>query len=242
MESRTENGITMITSSTSGQSNMETEADELIDTLFSNTVPEMDLYPVEFVWDLPSGNTHVYLSGSFNQWSERVVMHVKREKKMWNEESEAPSTNPIWHTTILLPPGLHAVRFIVDGKWRISPSLPIHKDAKDNEFNAVYIQPPKKQSTTEHVWVTSPTTLEGRVQTLSNELTFSHLDKDHSRSNDPFLLSFPSPGCEEHFYVSSCHQQNLVSSAVTIRIRQKFVTSQLYHYNERLYTPTSDKT
>jgi hypothetical protein len=67
---------------------------------------------------LPSGNDIVYVSGTFNQWSERIPLHVVQGATTGGENGEG-GTNAHWEVTLLLSPGLYALRFIVDGKWRI---------------------------------------------------------------------------------------------------------------------------
>jgi hypothetical protein len=57
------------------------------------------------------------VSGTFNQWSERIPLHVVQGATAPSENDEG-GTNAHWEVTLLLSPGLYALRFIVEGKWR----------------------------------------------------------------------------------------------------------------------------
>lgn len=108
--------------------------------LFALQVPEIEQVPVLFTWSLPSGNEPVYISGTFNQWSERIPLHPVR-----TPDPQDPSKTIIsWQVVLLLSPSLYALRFIVEGKWRVNPRLPIRYDEMKNEFNAILVkaQPP----------------------------------------------------------------------------------------------------
>ncbi len=50
----------------------------------------------------------VYLIGSFNNWSpKKHPMHKKN--------------NGIWEKTVIIPPGMHEYKFLVDGQWKEDP-------------------------------------------------------------------------------------------------------------------------
>jgi 1,4-alpha-glucan branching enzyme len=60
----------------------------------------------------------VTVAGSFNDW-EPDLTPLQRDK------------GGVWRTTVLLSPGTHLYRFIVDGQWRSDPKA---KQSVPNEF------------------------------------------------------------------------------------------------------------
>lgn len=110
---------------------------DISERLFALQVPEIEQVPVLFTWSLPSGNEPVYISGTFNQWSERIPLHPARVP-----DPQDPSKTIVnWQVVLLLSPNLYALRFIVEGKWRVNPRLPIRYDEMKNEFNAILVKP-----------------------------------------------------------------------------------------------------
>ena len=50
----------------------------------------------------------VYLMGSFNNWNQKKhPMHQK--------------DNGRWEKTVIIPPGIHEYKFLVDGQWKEDP-------------------------------------------------------------------------------------------------------------------------
>jgi len=50
----------------------------------------------------------VYLMGSFNNWNQKKhPMHKKENGK--------------WEKTVIIPPGMHEYKFLVDGQWKEDP-------------------------------------------------------------------------------------------------------------------------
>ena len=128
-----------------GEENPEEAADrkeqeKMSERLFALKVPEIEQVPVLFTWTLPSGNEPVYISGTFNQWSERIPLQPVRTP----DPNDPSKTIVTWQVVLLLYPQLYALRFIVEGKWRVNPRLPIRSDDQNNEFNAILVkaQPP----------------------------------------------------------------------------------------------------
>ncbi|KAJ0035666.1 hypothetical protein Pint_24561 [Pistacia integerrima] len=62
------------------------------------------LIPMRFVW--PYGGRTVFLSGSFNGWSELLPM------------SPVEGCPTVFQIIWSVPPGLHQFKFCVDGEWR----------------------------------------------------------------------------------------------------------------------------
>ncbi|MBU6411096.1 MAG: isoamylase early set domain-containing protein [Verrucomicrobia bacterium] len=54
----------------------------------------------------------VQLVGDFTQWQDRPI-NLHR------------NADGIWQTTVILPPGTHYYRFLVDGQWRDDPECPL---------------------------------------------------------------------------------------------------------------------
>ena len=54
-------------------------------------------------------NSHVYLSGSFNNWNDKGKKLVDRFK------------SGEFATTSYLSPGKHEYKFVIDGKWQVDP-------------------------------------------------------------------------------------------------------------------------
>ena len=54
----------------------------------------------------------VFVAGTFNQWNPR--QHAMRD----NPDSG------VYRATLVLPPGRHEYKFIVNGEWRVDPNCP----------------------------------------------------------------------------------------------------------------------
>ena len=50
----------------------------------------------------------VYLMGSFNNWNPKKHPMQKKE-------------NGKWEKTVIIPPGMHEYKFLVDGQWKEDP-------------------------------------------------------------------------------------------------------------------------
>ena len=80
----------------------------------STTNPQY--HEVDFVLDC-DGAEHVYVCGDFNDWQPTSLRLIG---------------NPdlgLWEKRLLLPPGRHEYKFVVDGQWRHDP------DARENVVN-----------------------------------------------------------------------------------------------------------
>ena len=56
----------------------------------------------------------VQLAGDFTQWQERPISLQK-------------GADGVWRTAVLLPPGKHHYRFLVDGEWRDDPECALRE-------------------------------------------------------------------------------------------------------------------
>jgi 5'-AMP-activated protein kinase regulatory beta subunit len=76
--------------------------------------------PTVFRWE--HGGAAVYITGAFNNWSNRVPMH-----RSGNDFVYIAS----------LPRGKHAYKFIVDDEWRFAPDQPTVPDGAGNINNLI---------------------------------------------------------------------------------------------------------
>ncbi|XVF38687.1 hypothetical protein REPUB_Repub20aG0123300 [Reevesia pubescens] len=68
------------------------------------TTAGMVLLPIQFTW--PHGGRSVFLSGSFNRWTELVPM------------SQVEGSYNVFQVVYGVPHGCHEYKFLVDGEWR----------------------------------------------------------------------------------------------------------------------------
>ncbi|KAK2945256.1 putative Glycogen recognition site of AMP-activated protein kinase [Blattamonas nauphoetae] len=200
MDCVTEGGVTIYPSDSLSKRLYQGDAPGFTQNLDVIPIPGFDLIEVQFTWNHPSGDDMVYLSGTFNKWSERIPMDVIRSVANNDLDTSTSKHHPTWHATVHLPPGLHAFRFIVEGQWRINPDFPIRKDAQGNEFNAIAIKVPQSQNE-ELPWTVVPHQVRGNPSYLAPALTESMLNNVGPMEVDPFLLPFPQPSSAEHFYI-----------------------------------------
>ncbi|XWS53646.1 hypothetical protein CRYUN_Cryun10bG0018700 [Craigia yunnanensis] len=79
------------------------------------TTAGMVLFPIQFTW--PHGGRSVFLSGSFNGWTELVPM------------SQAEGSPNVFQAVCAVPHGCHEYKFLVDGEWRHDERQP-HKNGE----------------------------------------------------------------------------------------------------------------
>lgn len=70
-----------------------------------NSMPPLKL--VEFFLEVPGAKT-VQLAADFTDWRENPVDMIRFDRGTWS-------------TTVPLPPGVYAYRFLVDGEWYDDP-------------------------------------------------------------------------------------------------------------------------
>lgn len=73
-------------------------------------IQELETVPTAFKWSL--GGERVFVTGSFNNWQGKIMMHPNEDNK---DE---------FVLIIDIPPGCHQYKFIVDEKWRLNPNAP----------------------------------------------------------------------------------------------------------------------
>lgn len=81
------------------------------------------------------GAQEVLLAGDFTGWEQRAVSLKKGKEELWT-------------ATVLLEPGKHEYRFLVDGQWSDDPDCPIRVQNQFGTENCVRIVPdaPKRRS------------------------------------------------------------------------------------------------
>jgi 1,4-alpha-glucan branching enzyme len=86
------------------------------ETEMKSPAAEQQSREVDFVLEC-SGAEHGYVCGGFNDW------HPTCRRMIGNPDPG------LWEKRLLLPPGRHEYKFVVDGKWLHDP------DAGENVFN-----------------------------------------------------------------------------------------------------------
>ena len=66
----------------------------------------------------------VYIAGSFNDWDP--------EKKMMLEDEEGK-----YSATLMLQPGQHEYKFVIDNEWIVDPQSPEHVQNEHGTHNSV---------------------------------------------------------------------------------------------------------
>lgn len=89
----------------------------------STAAPErVTLIPTVLQWS--HGGRMVYVTGTFNNWAERIPMRLSRND---------------FTVCLNLPVGTFQYKFIVDNEWRFSPSQPLVQDAQGNVNNCITV-------------------------------------------------------------------------------------------------------
>ena len=88
-----------------------------------NAMPELKL--VEFSVELPEAQT-VQLASDFTDWEENSLDMVRFDRGVWS-------------TTVPLPPGIYAYRFLVDGQWYDDPRA-IWRDTQPGDTPKAFVR------------------------------------------------------------------------------------------------------
>eukprot|EP01132_Coremiostelium_polycephalum_P001136 gene1136-1442_t len=184
--------------------------------------PIVDSVPTVFTW--AGGGKEVFVSGSFNNWKEKIPLsHSEKDFTL------------IYN----LPPGVHQYKFIVDGKWMHSTEQPVAADVKGNLLNFVEVK--TKDFSTELSSLKLSTTPPGSYsKTIPPEEEFQKIPPPslppHLRrallntqpsTEDPTLLPLPHHVMLNHLY-SLPRKDKVTILGVTHRYKTKFVTTVLY--------------
>lgn len=82
----------------------------------------LTLIPTVLQWS--HGGRMVYVTGTFNNWAERIPMRQSRSD---------------FTVCLNLPVGTFQYKFIVDNEWRFSPTQPLVQDAQGNVNNCITV-------------------------------------------------------------------------------------------------------
>ena len=82
----------------------------------NGSAPHPAGHEVDFVLDC-NGAEHVYVCGDFNDWQPTSLRMIG-----------SPDAG-LWEKRLVLPPGRHEYKFVVDGQWRHD------RDARENVLN-----------------------------------------------------------------------------------------------------------
>mmetsp|Transcript_20593 Transcript_20593/g.60825 ORF Transcript_20593/g.60825 Transcript_20593/m.60825 type:complete len:313 (+) Transcript_20593:64-1002(+) len=114
-------------------------------------VPQrVTLIPTVLQWS--HGGRNVYVTGTFNNWAERIPMRHSRND---------------FTVCLNLPVGTFSYKFIVDNEWRFSPSQPLVQDAQGNVNNCITVLDEE-----DFMSETAPMGMHGAEHYRSEELDF----------------------------------------------------------------------
>ncbi|KYQ93611.1 putative glycoside hydrolase [Tieghemostelium lacteum] len=177
--------------------------------------------PTVFTWT--GGGKEVYISGSFNNWKEKLPLsHSEKDFTL------------IYN----LPPGVHQYKYIVDGKWLHSTEQPVAADIKGNLLNFVEVK--SKDTANDLNTFKLSSTPPGSYSKSIPEEEFQKIPPPslppHLRrallntqpsTEDPTLLPLPHHVMLNHLY-SLPRKDKVTILGVTHRYKTKFVTTVLY--------------
>ncbi|EOY06470.1 Sucrose nonfermenting 4 [Theobroma cacao] len=156
------------------------------------TTAGMVLFPIQFTW--PHGGRTVFLSGSFNRWTELMPM------------SQVEGCPNVFQAVCAVPHGCHEYKFFVDGEWRHDERQP-HRNGEYGIVNTFDALP---------VPVPVPVPAEApQVQPRSEIL--SNMDVDNGLTNriSAVTLNQAMPRILEEDLQASCHRISVFLAAHT---------------------------
>mmetsp|Transcript_36843 Transcript_36843/g.92338 ORF Transcript_36843/g.92338 Transcript_36843/m.92338 type:complete len:260 (-) Transcript_36843:232-1011(-) len=190
----------------------------------TNSVESKTAVPMVFTWQ--HGGEEVYVTGTFNNWQERIPLH-KSEKDF---------------TLIFdLQPGTYQYKFIVDGKWKHALDQAVTMDAIGNVNNYLEVKKPdtltgdaplssSPHGTYGHV---NPRReyYQGKVPPSMPPHLLHALLNTQPQPDDPSLLPLPHHVMINHLYSAhgSSADAEVEIFGVTHRYREKFITTVFYH-------------
>eukprot|EP00127_Corallochytrium_limacisporum_P000434 Clim_evm10s12 gene=Clim_evmTU10s12 len=187
--------------------------------------PEEDeTVPTLFRWR--HGGKMVYITGTFNNWRERIPLRSSHEE---------------FATIIDLPVGTHHYKYIVDDEFKVNPDTPTIPDQSGTMNNYIVIQKPNSDEL-EEVQQNRAGSPEGEYgqempnfaaasakapPTLPPHLLQVILNSDPVTPEDPTLLPVPNHVMLNHLYALSV-KDGVMVLGVTHRYRKKYVTTVFY--------------
>lgn len=198
---------------------------------------QLETVPTAFKWS--DGGTHVFVTGSFNNWQGKIKMH--RNNDITNE----------FVLIIEIPPGIHQYKFIVDGEWRLNRNAPTVRDNMI-ENNVVTVQLPIFDQTYGEPYEDSDGEFEndqaqgGYGQEIPSIEQYSnlppklppHLLSDYlpinapTNKDDPHVLPIPSHVALNHFYMGGASNEKTTEefpngTNQSMRIRKQNIDYEL---------------
>ncbi|GBG26623.1 5'-AMP-activated protein kinase subunit beta-1 [Hondaea fermentalgiana] len=209
----------------SGTNISEEEVDELLAELERD-----DKIPMVFRWD--GGGRNVYITGTFNRWTEKIPMRRSGNDFLYIRE---------------LKRGKHAYKFIVDDEWRFAPEQPTVADPYGNinnfvdlsDFKETYGADMKSLHNKDHITDDSlygnfhpdpedPQWYAKEPPPLPPHLR--HIILNTPQTDDCLVaksMQVPEHVTLNHLYCSAI-KENLMVLGVTQRYKEKFVTTVFY--------------
>jgi len=210
------------------------ETDELDDASLEAMLVEIesdDRIPMVFRWD--GGGKNVYITGTFNRWSEKIPMRRSGNEFLYIRE---------------LKRGKHAYKFIVDDEWRFAPTQPTVADPQGyinnfvdlTDFTPTFGSDMKALDNKDHITDGSlygsfhpdpqdPQWYAKEPPPLPPHLR--HIILNTQQPNDMTLaakaIQIPQHVTLNHLYCSAI-KENLMVLGITQRYRGKFVTTVFY--------------
>ncbi len=198
------------------------------------------LVPMVFRWE--GGGHDVYITGTFNKWREKVLMH-----RSGNDFTYVHG----------LKKGKHAYKFIVDDEWRFAPDQPTIADQQGNINNFIDLTHFERQIRLDETNDLESLAQNYKIDVSRDDIFSQHIpDLDgytkeppplppHLRHillnhEDPLEASdMPDPQhvTLNHLYCSAM-RENVMVLGVTERFRQKFVTT--VHYSPTPFWTPAD--
>lgn len=186
--------------------------------------------PMVFRWE--GGGHDVYITGTFNKWKEKILMH-----RSGNDFTYVHG----------LAKGKHAYKFIVDDEWRFAPDQPTIADTHGNinnyidltKFENVFKVPREHENiaTRTKVDVTRDDIFGREIPSLDDYSKeppplpphLRHILLNSNSDNGGNAPTLPSPQhvTINHLYCSAI-KDNLMVLGATSRYREKFVTTVHY--------------
>lgn len=192
---------------------------------------EGGLVPTVFRWR--HGGEEVEVAGSFNRWADRLPLHHSRDDFTCIQN---------------LPPGTYHYKYIVDGEWKVDPSMPVELDESGMANNVLEVLRPKKEEKLAAQPVNTSSSPPGSYAqeipscfpstetppALPPHLQYALLNTD-PQEKDPSLLPLPHHVMLNHLYSLTRSEGKVMILGVTQRHSkssdpdtQKYVTTVFY--------------
>lgn len=190
----------------------------------AQTRPHVETVPTAFKWSY--GGSRVFVTGSFNNWQGKIMMHANDDNP--NE----------FVLVIAIPLGRHHYKFIVDEQWRVNPDSPQVTDAEGREVNEVLVEKPLFELTADDdsdnevdeggQKITYDQVIPGPEEYTANPPKAPpHLSQRNVVLNnetvDPYILKIPGHELINHLlvYGNGTEKSDALVTSITQRFRTK---------------------